>query len=286
MLKWVFIVIKMIRKWSKSTAGKVSIIMFVISVILLLISGSTIESDLMSERSANFVNNILIGISTNLIGIIVTVSFVQFFLDKQDEKEKRIDEIKTIKRYDRYMQTLLRRYFRFYIIVTTRLEDRNAAYKIDYFKHEFKFSDIADMYQSTPYLSEGIFETSIELFYRAEENIRNYMLKMLENIDFKYNEELESILQDFITKSVDFDMRGQILGAPNTVTEKNQKLSEFVSQNISDESIDWIGQFQNNELKGNIMLPYILFFYNIQEQRDILKKYFDYLKKIDTYEDK
>ena len=34
--------------------------------------------------TANNINNILFGMATNLLGIIVTVSFVQFFIDKQN----------------------------------------------------------------------------------------------------------------------------------------------------------------------------------------------------------
>lgn len=270
-----------LKKWFKSAAGKLSIIMIVASMLLLLVAWSTIGSSFMTERDANTANNILIGIATNLLGIVVTVSFVQYFLDKQDDEEKCRNEIKTIKRYDKYMQTLIRRYFMFYISVTTRLKNRNMVDVEHSYEHNFEFSDLADMYQTSMYLSEGFLDSSIELFYQAEEKLRDYMLKMIENIDFKYNPDIEKLLQDFVTKSIDIDMRGQILGATNTRLGKNQKLSEYVSKEIANESNDWLGKFEKGELQGNLMIPYVLLYYNIKDQIRMIKKYLAYMKEIE-----
>lgn len=94
-----------IKKWIKSTAGVVSIILFVTSIILLGAACSDYGN--FSERTANNVNNILIGLATNLLGIIVTVSFVQHFVDRQNEKDEHREENLKIKRYDRFMNILL-----------------------------------------------------------------------------------------------------------------------------------------------------------------------------------
>lgn len=269
------------NRWFFNAARKVSGVLFILSAAFIYMTFSTIGENVMSVKTANVINNILIGISTGFIGIIVTVLFVQYTFDKQDEAVKRKDEIMTIKRYDKYMETLIRRYSRFYISVTTR---RCNWGKVDFehpFEHIFSFSDMADMYRPSMYLSEGFLEPSIELFYRAEEDLRNYMLRMLENIDFKYNDPLEKILLEFVTKSVDLDMRGNILGALKTKFG-NEKATDCISREIADEKYDWLGKFQRKELNGNTMLPYVTFFYNIQNQMRLLQKYLNYVKQLDS----
>lgn len=269
-----------ISTWIYSAAGKVSIILITFIILLFFLIFSTYGEKFITIETANTLNNILIGIATGLIGIVITVSFVQYVFDKQDEYRKRSDEIRSIKRYDKYMNTLIRKFFMSYISVTTRLNERTTVDLDNPFNHSFKFSDIADMYLPSMYLNEGFLEPSIVSFYRAEENVREYMLRMLENIDFKYNLALENILLDFVTKSADWDVRGNIISAIDTKIKKNQKLSEYISKLISDEKTDWLEKFQRNELQGNIMFPYVMFYYNIQNQARILKDYTDYIKTL------
>ena len=204
------------------------------------------------------------------------VQYVFFFY--YEEKE-RTNEILTIKRYDKYMQSLIQKFLMFYVTVTTRIEERNKNGMNSPFDHKFKFSDIADMYLPSLYLSEGLSKPSIELFYGAEEKIRDYMLKMLENIDFKYNRELEKILMDFVTQSTELDVRGYILDALKPTTGRN-KIND-ISKNIANENYDWLKKFQDGELKSNAMLPYVLFYYNVQAQVNLIKAYKDYVNKLD-----
>lgn len=268
-----------IKKWIFSAAGKVSVVLLTVSVLLIFLICSSCGEDFLSTETANTINNILIGIATGLIGIVVTVSFVQYAFDKQDEEKKRMEEILTIKRYDKYMQSLIKKFLMFYVTVTTRMNKRNKVTETNPFNHNFKFSDIADMYLPSLYLSEGLLKPSIELFYDAEEKIREYMLKMLENIDFKYNIELEKILMDFVTKSTDLDMRGYILGALKTRTG-NENMIDCISRDIANESHDWLGKFERGELKSHSILPYVQFYYCIQDQVRMLKEYKDYIDKL------
>ena len=72
------------KEWLGSAAGRISLLLFIISLLMLIIACSSWDAT--SERAASNINNILFGISTNLLGIIVTVSFVQYFIDKQNER--------------------------------------------------------------------------------------------------------------------------------------------------------------------------------------------------------
>lgn len=269
------------KRWLHSAAGKVSKALIIVSAVLICLIFSSYGENFLSIETANTINNILIGVATGLIVLVVTVSFVEYTFDKQDKEKERREEILKIKHYDKYMRTLIQRFIMFYISVTTRIEDRKSDRLDDPFNHKFNFSDLADMYLTSMYISEGFLEPSIVLFYRAEENLRAYMLRMLESIEFRYSEELEKILIEFVTKSADLDMRGNILGAIQTRSGKKEKLSECVSSMISDKNSDWLGKYARGELSGNLMLPYVIFYYNVQDQIRLLKKYLDYLKTLD-----
>ena len=263
------------KKWLHSAAGIASIILITIALLLLVIVLFTVGAN-----DPCFCSNVLIGVATNLLGIVVTISFVQYFLDKQNREIGRKEEIKIIKRYDKYMETLINRYFKFYMSLTTRLDNRKDFDIKQVYEHQFKFSDLADMYRTSSYVSEGLMEPTITLFYKAEENLQNYMLKMLENIDFKYTQKLENILQDFLGITAEFNVRGSILGALNT-SFGGKKSSEEISNWIADEKELWLEKYEKGELKGyNIMYPYVMLYFGIQKQVRILKEYSDYVSTL------
>ena len=238
------------KEWLGSAAGRISLLLFIISLLMLFIACSSWEAT--SERAASNINNILFGISTNLLGIIVTVSFVQYFIDMQDEKQAQLEEVALIKRYDRFMTVLLNRYLMYFHCVTTPINKRKNENPLE-IKNDFIFEDMCDLYEQSLYTCEGIFEPSIVLFYKAEEKLRNYIIDMVENIDFKYNEELLQILMRFVESSIEYDMRGAILGNINTQSG-GEKLTKTISKYINDSSQQWVEKGKRGELSANIML--------------------------------
>lgn len=56
-----------------------------------------------NESTANYINNVLLGLATNLLGIIVIILFVQYELNKQNEKKERFAENEQIRRYVRIL---------------------------------------------------------------------------------------------------------------------------------------------------------------------------------------
>ena len=258
-----------IKKWIKSAAGVVSIILFVTSIILLGAACSDYGN--FSERTTNNVNNILIGLATNLLGIIVTVSFVQHFVDRQNEKDEHREENLKIKRYDRFMNILLTRYLMYLNCVTTPIERRskNNPLRLSF---QFEFEDMCDLHKQSLYTCEGIFESSIELFYKSEEKLRNYMIEMIQNIDFKYNDQLKEIIIQFVEKSIEYDMRGAILGNITTYSSGKQ-MTETIMEYIKDTSHDWVGKGQKGELNSNMMLPYVQLYSLLKIEIELIGNY-------------
>ncbi|MBE6075412.1 MAG: hypothetical protein E7202_13025 [Selenomonas ruminantium] len=270
-----------VKPWLQSAAGKVSLFLISACIVMLLITMSSYEVPHCINCSSDMMNNVLVGIATNLIGIVVTISFVQYFLDKQDESNKRKEEVEKIKRYNRYIQTLIQRYLMFYIAITTKIADRNKVDVKRAFEHSFELADMSDMYKPSLYISDGLIEPSIVLFYKAEEKLCNFMMEMVKNIDFKYNEDLYKILEEFLMKSTMYDVRGTILGNMNLQgKEKRKRFSDIMADDLANEMHDWLGKFKRNELIGNAIYPYVLLYYGIREQIQLIKRYNNYINQI------
>ncbi len=268
--------ISKIKKWIKSAAGVVSIILFAISMILLAVACSDCGN--LSDRMSNNINNILFGLATNLLGIIVTVSFVQHFIDKQNAKSEYREENLKIKRYDRFMSVLLTRYLMYFNCVTTPMERRSENDPLR-LSSQFEFEDMCDLHKQSLYTCEGIFESSIELFYKSEEILRNYMIEMIQNIDFKYNEQLKEVIMQFIEKSIEYDMRGAILGNIKTYSGEKQ-MTETIMECIKEASYDWVGKGQRGELNSNMMLPYVQLYSLLKIEIELIGSYKKYIANI------
>lgn len=264
-----FIIKKKSKKWIGSAAGRISLVLLGISILMLIIACSSWEAP--SERVANNVNNILFGLSTNLLGIIVTVSFVQFFIDRQDEKQAQEEELALIKRHDRFMTVLIKRYLMYYHCVVTPMDRREDDNPLE-LVNDFIFEDMRDLYKQSLYTCEGFFEPSIVLFYKAEEKLRNYMIDMVENIDFKYNEELLQILMQFVEASIEYDMRGAILGNINTQSG-GEKITKAIEEYIGDSSHEWVKRGKQGKLNGNLMLPYVQLYELLKKEINLLIQY-------------
>lgn len=257
--------------WLRSVAGKIALYLLLFSVTLLVVS--FVLCRVSTNDVIGNINNILIGLSTNLLGIIVTVSFVQYFIDRQDEQEEKKEEIKEIARYNKVMNILIERYIMYYNCITTPIEKRCNSNSLQ-FKSDFPFEDMCDMYLASFYLCESFSEPSIVLFYKAEESLRNYMIRMLEGIQFKYNNKLQDIIIDFIEKSLDYDVRGAIIG------NINSPVLDLIKKWIKDPNHKWVEKAHNNELGSNSMLPYVQLYDLLKMESALIIQYQNYLRNL------
>lgn len=265
-----------IKQWIKSAAGQVSIGLFVISLLMLIVACSSWNAP--TEKIAYNTNNILFGISTNLLGIIVTVSFVQFFLDKQNDKQEEQKEIAQILRYNRLATLLIDRYLMYFFCITTPINERKAKDPLE-IRDDFNFDDMCDLYEKSMYLCEGVFEPSVVLFYKSEEILREYFIDMIENIDFKYNDRLLQIIMYFVESSLESDVRGVVLSNINTTVGK-ESITKEIKEYIKDSSYQWVEKAEKGELNSNMMYPYVILFQLLKTEIDLLKQYKEYISNL------
>ena len=106
---------------------------------------------------------------------------------------------------------------------------------------------------------------------------------MLENIDFKYHPDLARLLLEFTVKSTDSDESGQILErAKMKKISSRDAAIEIVEKMMVDETTDWVKEYRQGNLRGNVILPYVMLYDTIQDQARMIKEYIEYIKKLET----
>lgn len=262
----------MIQFWGiikKYFFNKVRLILILIGIILIAAAFSPLGS--FDELTVNNVNSLLISLGTNFIGIWITISFVQYFLDKQNEKDEKRQENATILRYNCVMSILLQRYLRYCFCVTTPIAKRNKNDSAMP-NTEFSFSDMYDMYKTPAFTNDNLMKPVIVSFYKSENNLHRYVHRMIENIPFKYNKNLAEILMDITKIHLTLDSEDAILGNMNIMSD-GKTLSETISEYIKSNSNDWVKMFDMGELQSNIMLPYVLLYKRLKREIELFNEY-------------
>lgn len=272
--------------WLKTVAGKISIILLVVAVLLSLIGWSFSCRD--QSQNANLLSSLFIGLATNLIGIIVTVSFVQYFLDNQKTKEEEAEEALAILRYSKIMQAYINRYIEYFNCVVTPISKRNQGeWDTKTFATGFKFCDLQDLYEPSLFERDSCNESSISLFFKAENELIEFAKRMVENIDFKYNEELYKILASLIYFSINSSMRDALLNnMPVYVgNNPNRHLVDDISQYIRDDKkYNWVEEMSKPGRYANIMGPYVNLYHLLNTEKDLIEAYSKYIAKLEAAE--
>ena len=255
--------------WFKTSAGKITIILLVFAILLIGISFLPFFK--LSSHLRNNFENILIGIGTNVLGIIVTVSFVQHIFDKQSEKKDKEYERKKIIRFSQIMSFRLEKYFKVFAQITTPLNiySQQPDKPINY---DFKFEDMKDLYFPCLLMCEEQ-KSSISVFYSEEKKIKDYMLRMLENIEFKHYLIIQELLLAFVKHSEAYDVSNAILKY-ETMSASKKKVTELISEQIATNPIDnWVEKFESGKLKSNLINNFVILFRLLQTELFLLTEF-------------
>jgi hypothetical protein len=253
----------------QSQAAKVSVVLLVISAVFLILASPIFKVGWSDEVIA-YVNNILIGIAVGLLGIIVTISFVQNALDKQATKNEKVEEYKKIVRYNKYLKILISEYMVYYNQVVTPVDKRGTDLDKG-FVDAFTLKDMSGMYYNSIVIRDGFNTPVIKRFYEVEGNLVTYLLRWNEEIDFKYTPKLEAIINEFLTKSKELDTRENILAALDTRLG-NEKLSEIITTKLTEDKEDYLARFNEGKLQSNVMTCVVFLFFFLNMQRECIKQ--------------
>lgn len=263
-----------IKKWFGSAAGKVSIVLFISSIILLVIV--FLPYSILNEIMTSHVNNILISLATGMIGIIITVAFVQYFIDSQNRKQEIQDEKEVIERHSRMLNILVYRYIIYFYCVTTTISARSGhTFTPDFIGKDFKFEEMCDLYRPSLFICTNFNTPSIVLFNNAEKKLREYLIQLMGIIQFKYHREILDIFIKFIEVSLD----GECIISTVSSYSNNKTIVKSVEKSIKDTSHKWVEMYENGKLQSNILIPYVLLYKLLKDEQDLIIQYEEALKK-------
>lgn len=263
-------IMKKIMKWFNTAAGKITIILLIVGVILLSLSFLPIFKESCHIKD-NF-ENIIIGIGTNIIGIIVTVSFVQHILDSQDEKKAKELEKEKISRYTQVLNIYIKNYKSHIAQLTCSKENYQKEKKFE-INRDFKFEDMKDLYFPCLDLSQG-YESIVSVFYKTEKKIVNFMISMVQNIDFEFYPELKNNLLTFTSFSEANDVSKGILDYENK-TAGGKKLADDISRLIGQNNTEnWVDRyFEGDKMVSNCIFPHIVLFKLLKKELECIDAY-------------
>ena len=109
---------KNMKNWLKSAAGVMSLILLPIAILLLYLAWSDYAPVIPDK--AEDINNILIGIGTNIIGIVITISFVQYFIDCHNITISKNKEKDNILKCNLILSVYINRYLQYFNCITKK----------------------------------------------------------------------------------------------------------------------------------------------------------------------
>ncbi|GHU92376.1 hypothetical protein FACS189479_01110 [Spirochaetia bacterium] len=263
-------------KKKKTKKLRIPVLSLIITGVLLIII--TVLAFINYQKYDASISEYISGTITELIGIIITVIFVQVLFDKKSEKEESSDERSDIKRMHNVLNLYINKYIMYFNCVASTLENRN---KSNVFKTgNFSIKDICDLHKASLLTNEGMLTPSIDGFCEIEHKIREYIITIIERIDFKYYSKIGDILMGYIHTSMQYDSSGQLLNAKN-MTSGGKPEIERASKMILEHGEDFFQEFlKGNRQTANMMHPYVFLFLMMQTEREILLRYLDEAQKI------
>ncbi len=255
-----------LKKFWHKPAIKVCIILIPLLCILWLLG-------------AGYLDAYYDGIFTEVIGIVITVLFVQWIFDKKNIKDmdqKELDKIEQeqkqelaqIEKFDRILQKYIQEYTFYFNCVTTPIDKRDDA-KTE-LNDSFKWSDMHDLHNSGLSLSKNINNSAVHYFYQYEQKIKEYMITILTQSQFKYYKEIDKSFLEFIDVSVNGDCKEFILA--NDVNKQLADVAINVMKNHSEEYIDGINRGDDG-YKSNLATPYYILYNLMIEEKRIITEY-------------
>ena len=219
------------------------------------------------------------GIFTEVIGIIITVIFVQWIFDKKNmkdmadkeknknEQEKK-QELERIEKFNRILQKYIQEYTFYFNCVTTPIGKRDDTK--DDLNESFGFSDMYDLHKSGLSLRKNINQSAIYYFYEYEQKIMQYIIAVLTQSQFKYYKEIDKLFLEFINVSANGDFKDFILA-----NEANKGTVDFITNVMKHKSGKYIEGFERKDVKytSNIAYPYYILYNLLIAEKRIITNY-------------
>lgn len=227
----------------------------------------------------SFFSGYLCNFAVECLGVILTLIVIQKVLEKHNENKERQLERENILKRNEITIIYIEFYKRFLNCIITPLGEekaRNVSLPIN-----FPIKDmIKNLYTISGYITNSLQKSSIELFFRHEENLRDNFISIINNIEFKYHPKFKELLLKYITMSIYNDMREAIINN-RQVKFGNECIAELVEKMLDNGQIDEYYQlYLNKKLDANLASPYFMLYDLINDEQNIIVEYLNEIKRL------
>ena len=250
-----------------------------ITLVIILVLIVVFLFDIFWLKTAHpYVSGYVCNFITECIGIVITVYFIQSIFDKYSEEEKMIDERNKIIRQNKFITEIIKQYILFFNCVVQPIETRKAEYT---FQEQFELKDLCDLHKITLLIVAPCMQSSIEVFYRYEKQLRQLFIKMLETIDFNFYPELEKIIMKFITESTKSDVSDTIINNQKLTLSDGKKYTDMIHDMLCGDDIEHMySDYKQDKLNANGIMPYFMLYDLLKEERSLIMQYQKEISKI------
>lgn len=224
------------------------------------------------------IDSFLIGVITSMIGLIVTIGIIQCILDKRDEINSKKNEDRRILRFHSLMELHIKNYkSAFYQLFTEDIF--NNRFKGD-FPSNIEFSKLHQCDQISVLANSMPDSSRIENFYNMEQKLLAYIVKMIENIDFKYNTSLKRTLLDLVNMLSYNSITSAIIAYTKYKKINDKTLHDFFRDEIKNDKGEILEKLHKGELEGNIFFHYAFFYEALQVEKELIILYEELIENI------
>ncbi len=211
----------------------------------LTLNPHNVDWSSMSIENVN-VNSVIQTLLSALIGFLMTIIFIEKMLNLSREKEINDRKQLQFRNISKIIRVPLIRY---------RKASLSIVYGIGNIPNDFRIqipisqNALTNVFKPQAYADESIFQTNIELYAQAVEDLKDCITNILLNVDLTNNEELSQLLSNYIMCVSALNPCRQILDMRDKKAGK-EKLTDVLTRDIP--------KIKFEEIKGsNLFLPFV-----------------------------
>lgn len=193
----------------------------------LTINPSEVDWGLMSRVNID-VNSLIHTILSAVIGFMLTIVVVEQLLRASRERELQYKRELQFKNISKIIQVPLFKYEKAALSITYGIGNIPASGKV---KMPLEANDLIHVFGPQAYADEPLYQTNIEYYANAADNLMTCITNILLNVDLTDNEELSELLSQYVMTASALNPCQQLLGMRN-LKIGDKKIDDFIKSEL------------------------------------------------------
>ena len=231
-----------------------------------------------SPNQPSLLENIFLTFSSCFISLFISVFVIQGLLDKRNENQAKEKERALILRHQKVYDRLFSKYILTLHWCTNPLNDLiHSKIPVESITY-FPIKKLQFIYSPTGLIYAPMGEYAVTAWFNAESELRDFIVKEICSIDFKYYPVIGNLFIDFVNISITNDVKETILQYKrNGIYDK---LKEVIEEALLDESRNLLKERDEGKLRGTIFLPFANLYALMLGQLQVIGKIHTEIEKL------